>query len=322
MGARRNARRGMRMKNVFPDGVWPVMLTPFTDENSVDYTALEKLTDWYFQNGCSGLFAVCQSSEVFSLSLEERLSIAAFVKKTAKGRPVIASGHISDTETVQVEELKRMADTGVDALILISNRLAGEEESDDILLGRLERIMAELPDTLPLGFYECPYPYKRILSSRVVKFCAESGRFHFLKDTSCDIDNIREKLSILKGSEMKLYNANTATLFESLRAGAAGYSGVMANFHPWLYTWLCDHYDEKPECAEKVSDLLTMCSLIENSNYPVNAKYGLQKLGLGFTLNSRRLSWQALTSAQRMEVEQLLRLSGEMEKYLRKEGKE
>lgn len=298
------------------------MVTPFTEENNVDYTALERLTDWYFQNGCSGLFAVCQSSEVFSLSLEERLSIAAFVKKAAKGKPVIASGHISDTEADQTEELKRMADTGVDALILISNRLAEEKESDDVLLGRLERIMAELPDTLPLGFYECPYPYKRILSSRVVKFCAESGRFHFLKDTSCDMDNIREKLSILKGSEMKLYNANTATLYESLRAGAAGYSGVMANFHPWLYTWLCNHYNADKECAEKVSELLTMCSLIEHSNYPVNAKYGLQKLGLGFTLNSRKLSWQALTFAQRMEVEQLLRLSDEVEKYLRKEGKE
>ena len=146
------------MKNVFPDGVWPVMLTPFTENNDVDYAALERLTDWYFENGCSGLFAVCQSSEVFSLSLEERLKIAAFVKKAAKGRPVIASGHISDAVADQTEELKRMADTGVDALILISNRLAGEEESDDVLLGRLESIMDKLPETLPLGFLNVHIP--------------------------------------------------------------------------------------------------------------------------------------------------------------------
>ena len=308
------------MKNTFPDGVWPVMLTPFTEENSVDYEALERLTEWYFENGCSGLFAVCQSSEVFSLSLEERINIASFVKKAAKGRPVIASGHISDSEKDQIEELKRMADTGVDALILISNRLAGEEEPDDVLLERLERVMDELPETLPLGFYECPYPYKRILSSRVVSFCAESGRFHFLKDTSCDMENIREKLSLIRGSEMKLYNANTATLYESLRAGASGYSGVMANFHPKLYTWLCAHSSEGSECVERISDLLTMCSLIENSHYPVNAKYGLQKLGLGCTLNSRKFPWQALTSAQRAEVDQLLRLSHDIEKYLEKKG--
>ena len=28
------------MKKEFPGGVWPVMLTPFTDENKVDYESL------------------------------------------------------------------------------------------------------------------------------------------------------------------------------------------------------------------------------------------------------------------------------------------
>ena len=60
----------------FNDGVWPVMLTPFTDDNEVDYEALGKLVDWYIENGVAGLFADCQSSEMFYLSLEERIKIA------------------------------------------------------------------------------------------------------------------------------------------------------------------------------------------------------------------------------------------------------
>lgn len=51
--------------NHFPGGAWPVMLTPFTDQGAVDYDGLGKLIDWYMINGASGLFAVCQSSEVF-----------------------------------------------------------------------------------------------------------------------------------------------------------------------------------------------------------------------------------------------------------------
>lgn len=305
------------MKNTFPDGVWPVMLTPFTEENKVDYSGVEKLTNWYFENGCDGIFAVCQSSEMFYLSMEERCRIAAAVKKHAGERPVIASGHISDSLENQTEELKRMADTGIDALILISNRPAAAEESDDIMLERLEKLMDQLPKDLPLGFYECPYPYKRILSPKVVRFLVDSERFHFLKDTSCDMSSIREKLKLIQGSELKLYNANTATLFESLQEGAAGYSGVMANFHPKLYSWLCKNHKTNPELARKLTDMLTMCSLIENSNYPVNAKYGLQKQGLPITLETRKLSWKNLTPAQRMEVEQLLRLSAETEKYLK-----
>ena len=115
--------------NHFPGGVWPVMLTPFTKENKVDYRALEELIEWYRKGGVSGLFAVCQSSEMFFLSLEERVEIARFVKEKAQGLPVIASGHISDGFEDQVKELRLIGETGVDAVILITNRLARQEEA-------------------------------------------------------------------------------------------------------------------------------------------------------------------------------------------------
>ena len=304
------------MKNRFPDGVWPVMLTPFTEENKVDYNALEHLVHWYFDQGGDGLFAVCQSSEMFFLSLEERYKIASFVKQVAGKRPVIASGHISNDPKDQIEELKRMEDTGIDALILISNRLVLEGEEDDQLLFHLEALMNALSEEISLGFYECPYPYKRILTPKVTRYCAETGRFHFLKDTSCRMDSINEKLEIVKQTEMKLYNANTATLYDSLCAGAAGYSGVMANFHPALYHWLCENYLKHPKEAKLLSDVLTMCSLIENSNYPVNAKYAMQRMNLPFDLMTRKLAASNLTYAQRLEVEQLISLTEEIRKRL------
>lgn len=75
--------------NHFPGGEWPTMLTPFRD-GAVDYPALEALVEWYIAHGVSGLFAVCQSSEMFFLSLEERVGIARFVNEKAAGRvPVI-----------------------------------------------------------------------------------------------------------------------------------------------------------------------------------------------------------------------------------------
>ena len=42
--------------------------------------------------------------------------------------PVIASGHVSDGREAQLEELRRVTDTGVDAVILITNRLARKGE--------------------------------------------------------------------------------------------------------------------------------------------------------------------------------------------------
>ena len=263
------------MKNQFPGGVWPVMLTPFTSEREVDYPALEQLVNWYIDNGVKGLFAVCQSSEMFYLTLEERVAVAKCVLKAAAGRvPVVASGHVSDSMEDQIAEVNAMAKTGVDAVILITNRLAKENDSDEVWRENCKRLLAGIKSDIPLGFYECPYPYKRLLSIENIKWCAESGRFYFLKDTCCDIEQIKEKLEAIEGTNLKLYNANTTTLLDSLRSGATGYSGVMANFHPRLYAWLCEHIED--EKADELSAFLSMASLIERQYYPVNAKYHLK----------------------------------------------
>jgi len=300
---------------VFPDGIWPVMITPYTEDNKIDFHALERLIHWYEDNQADGLFAVCQSSEMFFLSLEERVALAKFVKQESS-IPVIASGHIASSPEEQIRELNAMAETGIDALILISNRLAAQEDTEDTILCNLENLLKHLPVELPLGFYECPYPYKRILSPQLVKYCVETGRFYFIKDTSCDTDNMKEKLDMIKNSKLKLYNANTATLLDTLKLGCSGYSGVMANFHPKLYQWLCRNYAENEKMAEEIQAYLTMCSLIEHSNYPVNAKYAMQLAGVDCTLYSRNPRATTMSYAQKQEVQQLQKVTQVLMKCL------
>lgn len=286
----------------FPGGVWPVMLTPYTSCGQVDDEGLEKLVDWYIDSGVSGLFAACQSSEIFKLSLEERVHIAEVTVKAARGRvPVIASGHISDDLDAQAAELNAMAQTGVQALILITNRLADENEDDAVWLGNLKRLLSMLDTDLPLGFYECPYPYKRLLTRPILEECLRLERFRFIKDTCCDISLIRQRLQLLKGSPLQLYNANTTTLLDSLQDGAVGYCGVMANFHPEAYVWLCGHLDDPR--AKKLAKLLSLASLIERQCYPVNAKYHLSEIeGLDITTYSRVRSCGEMTDVFRQEV--------------------
>nr|WP_305137071.1 dihydrodipicolinate synthase family protein [uncultured Schaedlerella sp.] len=305
------------MVDKFKNGVWPVMLTPFTDENKVDYDALGKLVDWYIENGVAGLFADCQSSEMFFLTLEERVEIARFVKERSDGRvPVVASGHVSDSISDQAEELNAVAETGADAVILLTNRLAQREESDAIWLDRLKMLLAEFPEDLALGFYECPYPYKRIISPELLKWCADTGRFYFIKDTSCSIENISRKLECVKGSRLKLFNANSSTLLETLRLGGSGFSGVMANFHADLYVWLCEHYQEEPEKARILADFLTVTSMIERQVYPVNAKYCQKKLGNFQSLHTRTKEANLLDDTGKLEIEQLMRLTDYMRTQL------
>lgn len=300
-------------KSHISDGVWPTMVTPFKENGEIDFIAQERAIEWYIRQGVDGLFAVCQSSEMFHLSLEERVKLASFIKEKAAGRvPVIASGHISDGFENQVEELKAMAATGVDALVLITNRLALENEPDEVWKANLEKLLGQLPEDIPLSFYECPHPYKRIISPELLQWCAGTGRFHFLKDTSCDTDNIRQKLEAVQDSSLKIYNANTATLLETLRLGIAGYSGVMANFHPDLYVWLLRNWENEPKRAETLINFLSMTSLIERQLYPVNAKYYLMLEGVFDNYHCRVKNHQDFTATNRLEIRQLHQMSKQL----------
>ena len=143
---------------------------------------------------------------MFFLNNKERTAIAGFVKEITGGRvPVIASGHVSDTIEDQIEELKMMADTGVEALVLVSNRLALEDEDGDIWKRNAEKILDKIPG-IPFGIYECPYPYKRLMSEKLLKWCASTDRFMFLKDTCCDLGQLSDRLRAVKGSNLKIYN--------------------------------------------------------------------------------------------------------------------
>lgn len=297
------------MKN-FPNGVYPTMITPFTDHNTVDYQSLDRLIEWYLNGNVAGLFAVCQSSEMFYLSKNERVAITRFVKNKVGGRvPVVASGHVSESLEDQADELNAIAEAGADCLILVTNRLAKQDESDEVWLENLIKLMDMLPQDIPLGFYECPYPYKRIISPELLKWCANTGRFYFLKDTSCDVEIIREKLEVIKGTQLKLFNANSATLLETLKLGAAGYSGVMAGFHPDLYSWLCSNFDKEPDKAQVVSDFLSITALIERQVYPVNVKFYHQSIGNLRSIYTRVRSASELNAVAREEVRQLVRLT-------------
>ena len=98
------------------------MITAFTPDNKLDFKANAAITDWLIKKGAYGLFAVCQSSEMFYLSLQEKIDLAKCVLDAAAGRvPVIASGHTSDQIEEQIEELGRISETGVDAVVMVSN---------------------------------------------------------------------------------------------------------------------------------------------------------------------------------------------------------
>lgn len=291
-------------------GTYPTMITPYHDDNTVDYEAVKNITNWYIDNGCTGIFAVCQSSEMIYLSLEEKVKIAKTVVETVKASgknvSVVASGHNSDDMNAQIEEMTAIANTGVDAIVWVSNRLDLHNDGDDVWIKNAEYLLSKLPEDIAIGIYECPYPYKRLLTPKILDWCISTGRFAFIKDTCCDPDMLEARLEQLKGTSIKLFNANSQTFLYTLRHGAAGFSGIMGNFHPDLYAWVCDNYEKEPEKAERVQGFLTLTAFLEALAYPQTAKYHMNKVGVSMSLWSRSCDQKKFTKYQRMIIDELI----------------
>lgn len=262
------------------NGIVPVMLTPFTVDDRIDYPALAKLIDWYLEKGVDALFAVCQSSEMQFLSLEERVELAHFVVQHVNGRiPVIASGHISDDIEAQKSELLAMAQTGIDALVLVTNHLDPRDEGSEVFYATLNTLLETLPASLPLGLYECPAPYRRLLSDDEFTWCAKSGRFVVLKDVSCDLATVERRVRLAQGTPLSVINANAAIAWPAILAGSQGFSGVFTNFHPELYSWLWREGKNQRVLADELAIFLSLGAVTETLGYPKNAKIYHQRLG-------------------------------------------
>ena len=306
-------------------GVFPTMVTPYTKEGKVDYKGVQALVEWYWKKGCDGIFAVCQSSEIFFLTLEERVNIGktvvekakalAEVDKTRKPMKVVVSGHVSDSFEDQVEELTAMSGVGADALILISNRMDIANTTDEKWIEDLHKLIEKIPANMPLGVYECPKPYKRLLTKKMLEACKATGRFAFIKDTCCDAEMIKERIEVLKDCDIGLYNANAQTLLETLRAGADGYCGVMANFHPEIYKWLFDNADKKE--AELVQAFICMTAFTESLAYPATAKYYVNTHeGIKIEPISRAVDCNLITEYQKSCLAQMKTLGDFLKKQI------
>lgn len=295
------------------------MITPYKADGSIDFDTAEKYVDWYYENGLDGIFAVCQSSEIFYLSLEERVELNRRVYKRAKELNkdfvVVSSGHISNTLKDQIKELNAIYESGTDALILITNRLDINNEGDDVFIKNAEALLEKLPKDAKLGFYECPYPYKRLVTPKILDWCLKTGRFYYMKDTCCDANLIKERCEQLKGSHFKILNANCQTLLETMRNGANGYCGIMCNFHPKLYAWLRENY--KSEKADSVQSVIGTFGFTEAGlPYPLTAKYHMNLCGMETENVARNRESQELTEYAKSCIKQMKFATDQLERWL------
>jgi 4-hydroxy-tetrahydrodipicolinate synthase len=267
----------------------PVMVTPYKQNGQIDFEGLSKLIDFYLAAGAKGLFANCASSEMYSLSEEERLALTRHVVKRVNGAvSVVATGSFGDTAEDKATFAKKIYDTGINGVITITSHFAKADESDDVLIKNYEQLFA-LTDNIPMGTYECPSPYKRILTPYAFKYLLGTGRMVYHKDTTIDFNKVKAKIDLSKNTRLEFYDACVANTMYSLQAGAKGMSAISGNLYPEILAWMCANATnpDRQEDVKYIQAQLTKTEDIIGQNYPLSAKYFLHKRGVPIAIKSR-----------------------------------
>lgn len=101
-------------------GVFTALVTPFTDYNTVDYAALERIINYQIECGIDGLVPCGTTGESPTLSHEEHDRVIAQTIRFAKGKVPVIAGTGSNATHEAIRLSQHAQDAGVDALLLVN----------------------------------------------------------------------------------------------------------------------------------------------------------------------------------------------------------
>ena len=104
--------------NIFK-GTGIALITPFNEDKSVDFAALERIVNHVIDGGADFLVALGTTSEAPTLSAEEKEQVVSTIlKANAKRLPVLLGLGGNNTQTV-IEQIKKQDFTGIDGILSV-----------------------------------------------------------------------------------------------------------------------------------------------------------------------------------------------------------
>lgn len=225
-------------------GIFPPLVTPLLDRDTLDVAGLERLTEHVLAGGVHGLFLLGTTGEGPSLSWRLKAEVVERGCRQVAGRVPVVVG-VTDPSFVDAIRLaERAAAAGADAVVIAPPYYLPLDQAElAAYVGRfataspLPVLVYHIPSLTRFGFE--PDTVRRLLDIPKVIGLKDSGREMTYQHTVLRITAARPDFSVLVGPE--------ELLAEAVLLGAHGAMCGGANMVPRLYV---DLYD-----AVRVGDL-------------------------------------------------------------------
>jgi 4-hydroxy-tetrahydrodipicolinate synthase len=203
-------------------GIVPAVVTPFREDESIDYSAWQKLIEYLLSCGVHGLFIIGGQGEFFSLTEEEKTVAIRFCVQTVAGkRPIYANvGSITTRETVRLAQ--KAEDEGVDYIVVITPYYL--RPSPDELVEHYIEVCRSVHK--PVLAYNIPERTGVELTPDTLRRVAEAqDNFIGLKDSSGNLQLIPEWTA----AGLSVFIGRDHLILDALKLGAVGAVTACAN---------------------------------------------------------------------------------------------
>ncbi|MEM7257908.1 MAG: 4-hydroxy-tetrahydrodipicolinate synthase [Pseudomonadota bacterium] len=252
------------------------IVTPMSEDGSVDFDALKKLVEFHVSEGTDAIVSVGTTGESATLSMEEHSTVIRKTIEFASGNiPIIAgTGANSTTEALELTENAKAA--GAQACLLVTPYYNKPPQEG---LYRHFRKIAESVD-VPQILYNVPGRTSVDMSPDTTARLAEIDNIIGTKEAHGTVARIKELVAKCPEG-FRIFTGDDSTAMESILAGAKGNISVTANVAPALMHQMCQAALQGDEATARDIEArladLNANLFIESS--PIPAKWALQKMG-------------------------------------------
>lgn len=283
--------------NIFK-GLGIALVTPFTSDGAVDYTALKRLLEYQIDNGADFLCILATTGETPTLTADEKQKIKDLVVSIVGGRLPILMGCGGNNTAAVVEELQTGDFKGIDGVLSVCPYY--NKPSQEGLYQHFKAIAAATK--LPVVLYNVPGRTGiNLKPETTVRLARDCENIVAIKEASGSLEQIDEIIKN-KPKDFDVISGDDALTFPMVACGAVGVISVIGNALPREFSKMLRlEFRGEFEGARKIHHRFTdLFSLLFVDGNPAGVKAVLHQMG--FIENVLRLPLvpTRLTTLQRI----------------------
>lgn len=223
------------MEKVF-EGLYTALVTPFTNENKIDFQALENLLDGQLSVHVDGLVVMGTTGESPVIYDKEMAELVSFIRQRTEGQCQLIVGTGSNDTAFAIEETKLCSGLGVDALMLV-NPYYNKPTQEGLF--QHFRKLSKATD-LPILLYNIPGRTGVNLETETLLRLTEAcPNIRGVKEASGSLDQITDVLR-QKPEYFSVLSGDDALTFPLMALGGDGVVSVLGNLRPQVMRNLVD----------------------------------------------------------------------------------